>query len=244
MNGRWQIRRILPGRCRCSRATIYLARCGRRASQRWLEGLSEAHNFARTQAAELGGLLAGFAVPCCSSGSVFAVLEFFSHLSLSPDPALLTLLANAAAQIGLHMDSACAQSRALQAEQDRQLTVAIAQTSQVRFQQVLDTILDLVLVKRPDSQIVWVNATMRAYGMPPDGSGPIAEAPFNAPRNTQPYLADDVHVFATRQTLVIPVEAVTRFDGQVRYFHVVKPPIFDDQGRVAMLVIVCCYLGR
>jgi len=108
------------------------------------------------------------------------------------------------------------------------------------YHQILDAISDMILVKAPGSSIVWSNKAFRNfYGMTQEELQGIIDADFNNPDYTQRYLKDDEYVFRTGKMLHIPEEPVTRHDGVIRPFETVKSAIFDDDGRVQMIVGVC-----
>ncbi len=112
--------------------------------------------------------------------------------------------------------------------------------SEQTYHQILDAIADMVVVKQPDSRLVWANQAFRDYyGMTLEELQGILDAPFNQPDYTQQYLRDDAFVFATGQTLKIPEEPITRHDDVVRLFSTVKAPVFDENDQVALLVGVC-----
>jgi len=105
------------------------------------------------------------------------------------------------------------------------------------YTQILDSLSDMVLVKGPKSRLLWANrAFLTYYGMTNEELQGIIDAPFSDPDYTQQFVRDDAKVFETGKVLNIPAEPVTRFDGQVRYFHTVKTPILDEQGQVIMTV--------
>ncbi|MBH8567010.1 PAS domain-containing sensor histidine kinase [Nostoc sp. CENA67] len=105
------------------------------------------------------------------------------------------------------------------------------------YQQILDAITDMVLVKGAKSRIIWANKAFRDYyGMSDEQLRDIIDAPFNEPDNTLQYIKDDVYVFETGQTLEIPQEPSTRYDGEVRLFHTIKSAIRNEQGQVVMTV--------
>lgn len=105
------------------------------------------------------------------------------------------------------------------------------------YSQILDSLSDMVLVKGPKSRLLWANrAFLEYYGMTNEQLKGIIDAPFNEPDYTQQYVKDDAQVFNTGKVLDISAEPVTRHDGQVRYFHTVKTPIFNAEGRVIMTV--------
>ncbi|MEH1968338.1 PAS domain-containing sensor histidine kinase [Nostoc sp.] len=108
------------------------------------------------------------------------------------------------------------------------------------YQQVLDAITDMVLVKGAKSRIVWANKAFRDYyGMSDEQLQDMIDAPFSEPDHTLQYIKDDTYVFKTGQTLEIPQEPVTRYDGEVRLFHTIKSAIRNEQGQVIMTVGVC-----
>jgi PAS domain S-box-containing protein len=105
------------------------------------------------------------------------------------------------------------------------------------YQQILDAIDDMVLVKGEHSRIVWANRAFRDYyGMTVAQLRQIIDAPFNEAENTQQYVIDDRHVYVTGQTLNVLAEKVTRHDGLVQFFNTVKSPLRDAAGRVRLTV--------
>ncbi len=105
------------------------------------------------------------------------------------------------------------------------------------YQQILDAITDMVLVKGAKSRIVWANKAFRDYyGMSDEQLQDMIDAPFSEPDHTLQYIKDDAYVFETGQTLEIPQEPVTRHDGEVRLFHTIKSAIRNEQGQVIMTV--------
>lgn len=124
--------------------------------------------------------------------------------------------------------------------QDITQTVLLEQEirqNEKRYQHILDTIPDFVLVKGPESRLIWANSAFREYyGMTNEQLKGIIDAPFSKPDNTLQYVKDDAYVFNTGNTLDIPEEPVVRHDGAVRYFHTVKSPLFNQNGQVIMTV--------
>ncbi|MBD2495938.1 PAS domain S-box protein [Nostoc sp. FACHB-280] len=105
------------------------------------------------------------------------------------------------------------------------------------YQSILDAITDMVLVKGANSRIIWANKAFRDYyGMTVEELRDLIDAPFNEPENTLQYIKDDAYVFETGNTLEIPQEPVTRYDGEVRLFHTIKSAIRNEQGEVVMTV--------
>lgn len=101
------------------------------------------------------------------------------------------------------------------------------------YEQILDSLDEMVLVKGPKSRLLWANRAFRDhYGMTNEGLCGILDAPFSEPDHTQKYVKDDSHVFETGQMLVIPEEPVKRHDGEVHVFRTVKHPQRDLNGNV------------
>lgn len=101
------------------------------------------------------------------------------------------------------------------------------------FYQILDSIPDLVLLKGPQSRIVWGNKAFRNYyGMSLQQIENMVDAPFSPPDHTLQYVKDDAWVFENGKPLNIDQEPVTRHDGEIHYFHTIKAPLFDSFGRV------------
>ncbi|MEG3848409.1 PAS domain S-box protein [Microcoleus sp. herbarium19] len=146
-----------------------------------------------------------------------------------------------AKQIGEHLAIAIYQAGLHSQTQQQLAEIERAQQqlreSEKRYHQILDSIADMVLVKGPQSKIVWANQAFRDYyGMSEGELQGIVDAPFADPDNTLQYIKDDTFVFETGQTLQIPEEPATRHDGEVRLFSTVKTPIRNQDGLVTMTV--------
>jgi signal transduction histidine kinase len=66
----------------------------------WSEDVTADPNFKRAEAAAASGLHGGFAFPVRASGTVVAVLEFFTDSPSAPDPQVLDLMVNVGAMLG------------------------------------------------------------------------------------------------------------------------------------------------
>ncbi|RCJ31041.1 histidine kinase [Nostoc punctiforme NIES-2108] len=105
------------------------------------------------------------------------------------------------------------------------------------YQQILDAITDMVLVKGAKSRIIWANKAFRDYyGMSESQLQNMIDAPFSEPDHTLQYIKDDAYVFESGQTLEIPQEPVNRYDGEVRLFHTIKSAIRNELDQVIMTV--------
>lgn len=93
------------------------------------------------------------------------------------------------------------------------------------FRSVLDAMHDMVLVKGPESNLLWANqAFLTYYGMTEAELGQIVDAPHSDPDDTLQYVKDDKTVLDTGASLNIAQEAVTDARGNSRYFHTIKSP--------------------
>jgi PAS domain S-box-containing protein len=109
--------------------------------------------------------------------------------------------------------------------------------SELRYQQILDAITDMILVKGEKSSIVWANKAFREYyGMTNEQLRDMIDAPIVEPDYTLQYIKDDAQVFESGEILLIPEEPVTRYDGTIRPFETFKAPIRDLNGNVVMTV--------
>ena len=99
------------------------------------------------------------------------------------------------------------------------------------FRAVLDALHDMVLVKGPQSNLLWANqAFLTYYGMTDAELREHIDAPHSDPDDTLQYVRDDKIVFDTGAPLNIPQEAVTDAAGKARNFHTIKTP-FQSEGR-------------
>ncbi|MEL6985113.1 MAG: PAS domain-containing protein, partial [Actinomycetota bacterium] len=97
------------------------------------------------------------------------------------------------------------------------------------FREALDAMRDLVLIKGPESRLLWANAAFRElYGMTEEELRDLIDGPQADPDDTMQYVRDDRTVFATADHLDIPAEQVTDAAGVADSFHTVKSPIIED----------------
>ncbi|MEG4497398.1 PAS domain S-box protein [Microcoleus sp. F10-C6] len=149
-----------------------------------------------------------------------------------------------ARQVGDHLAVAIYQAE-LHLQTQRQLAEIQAvqqklRDSEKKYHQILDSIADLVLVKGPQSKIVWANKAFRDYyGMTQEELQGITDAPLSNPDHTLEYIKDDAFVFETGQTLEISEEPIARHDREVRLFSTVKTPIRNEDDRITMTIAVC-----
>lgn len=189
----------------------------------WIVNVHQDDNFLRARKVPDLGVRAAFGFPVLVGSEVVAVLEFYSTESTEPDESLLGLMTQVGTQVGRVIERTRAQEQTRKTER--------------LYHQVLDAITDLVVVKSRGSRIRWANRAFREYyGILPGeetGSGTIGT---EHPEYTSRYLEADNYVFETGQTHQIQAEPVKRHDNEVRLFHTVKSPIFDDHERVDMVV--------
>ena len=109
--------------------------------------------------------------------------------------------------------------------------------SEARYLQVLDAIPDFVFVKDPNLNLVWANKALQEYyGMSLEEMIGVADADHVEAGLTDQYNEVDVLVFEEGKTQITPEEPIIRYDGTIRQFTTSKTPIFDETGRVALLV--------
>ncbi len=119
---------------------------------------------------------------------------------------------------------------------DRQEAEKKLRQNELKYHQILDAITDMVLVKGPQSRIVWANKAFRDYyAMTNEELEDIIDAPFNEPDYTLQYIRDDAYVFETGQSLEIE-EPVTRYDGKVQIFNTIKSVIRNETGEKILTV--------
>ncbi len=101
------------------------------------------------------------------------------------------------------------------------------------YEQILDTIPDLILYKGPGSHIRYANRAFREYyGMNEQQLQDVIDAEFNQPSYTEQYVRDDAQVFETGQPLLVSSEPVTRHNGEVHLFSTIKHPIRNQAGEI------------
>ena len=119
---------------------------------------------------------------------------------------------------------------------DRKAAEHALRASEAKYQQILDAITDMVLVKGENSRIVWANKAFREYyGMDNDELKELIDAPFSDPDHTQNYVRDDAYVFSTGKSIEVE-EPVTRYDGVVRQFNTIKSAIRNEEEEVILTV--------
>ncbi|MEM9543048.1 MAG: PAS domain S-box protein [Cyanobacteria bacterium P01_E01_bin.42] len=119
---------------------------------------------------------------------------------------------------------------------DRQATEQALRENEAKYQQILDAITDMVLVKGEKSRIAWANKAFRDYyGVSNEALQNLIDAPFNNPDYTQQCVRDDARVFETGETLEVE-ELGTRYDGSIRQFSTIKSAIRNEEGQTILTV--------
>jgi PAS domain S-box-containing protein len=120
---------------------------------------------------------------------------------------------------------------------ERKLVQKELQDAQQMYQQILDAITDMILVKGPQSRMIWANKAFRDYyQMENSELIGIVDTEFQEADYTQQYILDDASVFNTGQVKQILEEPGKSGDGEVHYFDTIKSPIFDRECQVIMTV--------
>lgn len=97
------------------------------------------------------------------------------------------------------------------------------------FKSALNAMRDLVLIKGPNSRILWANRAFRDfYGMSEQDLMSMIDGPQSNPDDTLQYVRDDQKVFDSKKHLNIESEIVTNYKGESLNFHTVKSPIVDE----------------
>lgn len=156
-------------------------------------------------------------------------------------------------QIALHLSVAIQQSALRQSYQDalteleqwhdrsdsldRQQTEATLQEREYYYAQILNSVQEMVFCKAPGSIVTYANqAACTYYGMTLEQLRGVTDVPFNQLDFTQQYLQDDLHVFTTGEVVNRLEEPNQGPNGEVRYFHTIKSPIFDADGNIRQIV--------
>jgi PAS domain S-box-containing protein len=106
-----------------------------------------------------------------------------------------------------------------------------------RQRQILDAMADMILVKDPDSKIVWANRALReAWGTSNEELLGQAYNPQSKADERNRSLEQDALVLDTQDTVLLPDERLERKDGRILQVDTVKSPIFDSKGQVIMTV--------
>lgn len=120
---------------------------------------------------------------------------------------------------------------------DRKQAQKELQDAKQMYQQILDAITDMILVKGPQSCIIWANKAFRDYyRMENQELAGIVDPQFQEPNYIQQYLLDDARVFNTGETCKISEEPHLHSGGKIQYFDTIKSPIFNTEGQVVMTV--------
>lgn len=155
-------------------------------------------------------------------------------------------------QLALHLGVAVQQAtlqqlnRHLRAELQQRPVVDVTHHSEAEaalqereyyYAQILNSVQEMVFCKAPGSIVTYANqAACNYYGMTVEQLRGITDVPFNQLDFTQQYIQDDLQVFTTGEVVNRLEEPNQRPDGEVRYFHTIKSPIFDAHGNISQIV--------
>jgi PAS domain S-box-containing protein len=105
--------------------------------------------------------------------------------------------------------------------------------SEALYQSLVESLPQNIFRKDPQGRFTFVNRRFAAaLGKPPEEILGRTDADFFPPDLARKYHADDELVLRSGQILE-SVEEHRTPDGPMRYVHVVKIPVYDDQGRIA-----------
>jgi PAS domain S-box-containing protein len=120
---------------------------------------------------------------------------------------------------------------------EKQLAEDALRASEHRYAQILDSVGDMIFCKNDKLNVVYANvATCRYYGMSAEQLRGVSDVPFNEIDFTKQYNVDDRDVFENGKPLERQEEPNLSPSGELRYFHTIKSPIFDESGKVVELV--------
>lgn len=109
-------------------------------------------------------------------------------------------------------------------------------TPNIDFEQVLESMHDMILVKGDRSRLLWANKAFRdLYGMSNQELQDLIDSPHSDPDDTVQYVKDDHKVFTEGKPLRI-TEPVTNHQGETRYFDTMKTAIRDSSGVIVKTV--------
>lgn len=123
----------------------------------------------------------------------------------------------------------------LPAEQDTVSEPATV-SQKIDFQQVLESMDDMVLIKGERSRLLWANKTFRdLYAMSNQDLRDLLDGPQSDPDDTVQYVKDDHKVFTEGVALRVS-EPVTDHRGETTFYDTVKAPIRNERGRIIQTV--------
>ena len=121
---------------------------------------------------------------------------------------------------------------------DRKRAEAELHRSHTFLRQVIDTDPDLIFAKDRDGRFTMANkAVADWYGTTVENLIGKSDAEFNANVDeVECFRQSDLEVIHSGRDRFIPEEKITDAGGRVRWLQAVKRPIFDDEGRVHMVL--------
>jgi PAS domain S-box-containing protein len=99
--------------------------------------------------------------------------------------------------------------------------------SEYRYAQILNSVQDMVYSLAPSSRLIYANQATQDYY-----DKTIEELRFHYTLHSD----TDAEVSASGQPIEVSEESNVRADGEVRFFHTIKSPIFDITGQVVEIV--------
>lgn len=103
---------------------------------------------------------------------------------------------------------------------------------EAKFETILNSIEDLILVKGEKSRLLWANkAFLDYYGTSLEELQGIVDAAHSDPDNTVQYIKDDHYVFSTANSLMLN-EPITNFTGDTEYYQTIKTALKNSLGEI------------
>lgn len=106
------------------------------------------------------------------------------------------------------------------------------------LRQIIDINPHFIFAKDRDGRFTLVNrAVADCYGTTPEGLIGKTDADFNShPEQVEHFRRIDLQVMESQQELVIDEELITDANGDKRWLHTIKRPIFDAQGQATQVL--------
>jgi PAS domain S-box-containing protein len=120
--------------------------------------------------------------------------------------------------------------------QARPLPGGDSQLNQDQLVQILNAMKDVIIVKRPGSQLVWGNNAFRNFfGINKERYDMLLSGQEQPPTDAQ-FVQEDEYVFTNGETLEVQEDEMQAADGMIHTFNTIKSPIKDEDGHTIMLV--------
>ena len=191
----------------------------------WIPDVSVTPLFNRAEAARQAGLKAGMAVPTIADEQVQAVLVFFMYVAREEDSRLVEIVSAVAAQLGSLIQRKGAEQALRESER--------------RFQAIFDQTYQFAGLLNPDGILLEVNQTALEFigrNLADVAGRPFWETPWwdvspDARNRVKNAIAE-----AAKGNFVRYETEHRRSDGSTATFDFSLKPVFDEEGRVVLII--------